>query len=264
MRKSRVLEKIRNGEVARICALGSYLPYFPSLAARAGYDGVWVDGEHKPFNPREAQALIGFHHIADIDCLWRPPTREKAALYRFLEDGASGLIIPHVESVEEARSLINAVRFPPLGNRGLDGAAFDTGYGAAGGPDYPAEANRETVLFLQIETPQALEQVEEIAALDGVDGIFFGPGDMAFRLGCRPAAKDPQMAQIHQRIAKAVSRSGKTWGRPAVAGEDLEAIVDAGAGFVVLGSEMQFIRASLAQGQEALDKALDERKRDGN
>ena len=254
MRKSRVLEKIRNGEVARICALGSYLPYFPSLAVRAGYDGVWVDGEHKPFNPREAQALIGFHHIADIDCLWRPPTREKAALYRFLEDGASGLIIPHVE----------AVRFPPLGNRGLDGAAFDTGYGATGGPDYPAEANRETVLFVQIETPQALEQVEEIAALDGIDGIFLGPGDMAFRLGCRPEAKDPQMAQVQQQIARAVSRVGKTWGRPAVAGADLDAVLQAGAGFVIVGSEMQFIRASFTRSQKALDEALNGRKRNEN
>src|SRR5688572_30314620 len=206
MRSSRVLEKIRSGKVARLCALGSYLPYFPTVAAQAGYDGVWVDGEHKPFDPREAQALIAFHHLANIDCLWRPPTREKAALYRILEDGATGLVIPHVESVEEARALVAATRFPPTGNRGLDGAALDAGYGFGGDTNYPAAANRETILFVQIETPEALEQVETIAALDGVSGLFLGPGDMAFRLQCDATPADSRMAEVCRRINAAVRK----------------------------------------------------------
>src|SRR3954466_861013 len=125
MRSSRFLRRIREGQVARICGLGSYLPYYPSLAAQAGYDAIWVDGEHRAFDPREIQALIAFHHLADIDCLWRPPTREKAALYRLLEDGATGVIIPHIESAEEARAIVHAIKFPPLGNRGLDGSGLD-------------------------------------------------------------------------------------------------------------------------------------------
>ncbi len=79
MRRSKVLEKIRAGEVARICALGHYMPYFPKLAAHFGYDGIWVDGEHRAFDPREAQAFIAFHHLADIDCIWRTATLEKTA-----------------------------------------------------------------------------------------------------------------------------------------------------------------------------------------
>ena len=259
MRSSRVLEKIRSGKVARLCALGSYLPYFPTVAAQAGYDGVWVDGEHKPFDPREAQALIAFHHLANIDCLWRPPTREKAALYRILEDGATGLIIPHVESVEEARAVVTATRFPPLGNRGIDGAALDAGYGFDGGKDYPAAANRETIFFPQIETPEALEHVEAIAALDGVTGIFLGPGDMALRLKCDATAADPKMAAVHRRIAAAVQKVNKPWGTPITSTNDLELTLRAGAGFVVYGAETRLIRAGLKQCGETLDQLLVDR-----
>lgn len=256
MRKSRVLARIREDKVARLCALGSYLPYFPSLAARSGFDGVWVDGEHKPFDPREVQSLAAFHHLADIDCLWRPPTREKPALYRFLEDGATGLIIPHVESAEEARALVAAVKFPPLGNRGLDGGALDAAYGDANGRDYPASANRETVLFVQVETPAALDAVEAIIAVEGVDGIFLGSGDMALRLQCDPSAADPRMAAVFRRLAEAARRSRKVWGCPVVSAGDLEIVLKAGARFVVYGAEIRLIRSGLAECGRVLDRCL--------
>src|SRR4051812_36990457 len=128
MRKSKVLAKIRAGIVARICYLGSYLPYYPSHAAAMGFDGVWVDGEHRAFDPREAQALVAFHRLADIDCIWRAGTLEKTPLYHLLEDGASGIMIPHVSTPEKAKALVEAMKFPPLGDRGLDGVGLEAGY----------------------------------------------------------------------------------------------------------------------------------------
>ncbi len=258
MRRSRFLQKIRAGKVARLCALGHYLPYYPRTAAAAGFDAIWVDGEHKVFDPREVQAMIAHHHLADIDCLWRPPIREKAALYRFLEDGASGLIIPHVESVDEARALVQAVRFPPLGNRGIDGGGLDADYALAGGKDYPEAANRETVLLVQIETPQALEQAEAIAAIKGVDGIFLGPGDMALRLGCGTSPNDPTMAKVQRRVADAVAKVGKVWGCPVTNEEDLRLTLAAKAGFVVHGSDARFVRQGLKDNGKAFAKLLGE------
>ena len=128
MRKSKLLAKICAGQVARTCSTGSALSYYPAMAAHFGYDAVWVDAEHRAFDPREAQHFIALHHLADIDCLWRPPTLEKTALYRLLEDGAAGLMIPHVSTVERARALVEATKFPPLGDRGLDGSAIDGNY----------------------------------------------------------------------------------------------------------------------------------------
>jgi len=259
MRKSKVLAKFRAGEVARICALGSYLPYYPRLAAAAGFDGVWVDGEHKPFTARETQALIAFHHLADIDCLWRPPTREKNGLYRILEDGAAGLILSHVGSAREARAIVQAVKFPPLGDRGLDGAGFDADFGHATGASYPADANRETVLLVQIETPEALNQAEEIAAVEGVDGIFLGPGDLALRLGCKPDATDATMADVHRRMADAASRHGKVWGRPVVSAEDMEPVLADRAGFIVYGGEFRMMREALNECGRTLARALEKK-----
>ncbi|MEY4938886.1 MAG: hypothetical protein RIQ93_621 [Verrucomicrobiota bacterium] len=263
MRKSKVLAKIRSGEVARLCAMGSFLPYFPRLANAAGFDGIWVDGEHKPFTARETQALIAFHHLADIDCLWRPPTREKNGLYRILEDGATGLIISHVGSAAEAQAIVDAAKFPPLGDRGLDGAGFDAEFGKNGGASYPADANRETALFVQVETPQALAQVEAIAAVAGVDGIFLGPGDLSLRLGCKPDATDPVMADVHRQLAVACSRHAKVWGRPVANQTDLDLVLAAGAGFVVFGGEFRMIQNALADCGKALDRALEKRAATG-
>lgn len=142
MRRSKILAKLRSGQIARLCATGSPISFFPAVAAQAGYDGVWVDGEHRPWDAREAETMIGRHHAADIDCMWRPPTKEKNALYRLLEDGAAGLMIPHVASAEEAMALVQAVKFPPLGDRG---SAAAEGTPPTGSGNLPTTWSRRTV-----------------------------------------------------------------------------------------------------------------------
>ena len=118
MRKSKTLARIRNGEPVRICSLGHFIPAYAQYAARAGFDCIWLDLEHRAMNDREVQALLAFFHKFDIDCMLRPSTLEKARLYRYLEDGATGLMIPHVSTSEKARLLVDACKFPPLGDRG--------------------------------------------------------------------------------------------------------------------------------------------------
>src|SRR3954469_15612798 len=90
-RPSKVLAKIRAGQVARICSTGSPLIYFPQMAAHFGYDAVWVDAEHRAWDAREIREMILRHHLAGIDCVFRPSAVEKADLSRLLEDGASAL-----------------------------------------------------------------------------------------------------------------------------------------------------------------------------
>lgn len=257
-RRSKVLAKLRAGKVARIACLGHYMPYVPSQVARFGYDGIWVDAEHRAFDPLLAQALIAFHHIADVDCVWRAVTLEKTGLYRLLEDGASGLMIPHVSTPEKARMLVQAVKFPPLGDRGFDAAGLDVRYSLPSLKSYAADANRETFLVVQIETPEALENVEAIAAVPGVDVLFLGPGDMSVRLDCTPAVSDPAMNKAQERIAAACARHGKHWGRPVGASADAKRIVEMGARFVVMGSEFGGIMAEFRRCGEEFDRLLGE------
>ena len=194
-----------------MCCLGHYLPHFVAHAARLSYDCIWLDLEHRAFSTREVQGLLAFFHLFDIDCMLRPPTREKARLYRYLEDGATGLMIPHVSSAEEAHDLAQSVKFPPLGNRGIDGAGMDCGFQLAG-PDYPEQANRETFLVVQIETPKAVEAADEIAAVPGVDGMFVGPGDLSLRI--RTEAPELDLEDAIQTVAAAAQKHGKYWGCP--------------------------------------------------
>jgi 2-keto-3-deoxy-L-rhamnonate aldolase RhmA len=247
MRHSKVLARIRAGGVARVCSVSAPFAAFPALASQFKYDGVWVDAEHRPWDCREAESMLARHHLADIDCIWRPPTREKGALYRLLEDGATGLMIPHVSTPEQARDLVQAVKFPPIGDRGLDGSGQDANFLLREPVAYASHANRETFLVVQLETPQALDNAAAIAAIPGVDVLFIGPGDLSLRLGCAPAVNDPKMLDAQKTVAAAAARHGKAWGRPVGTAEAARAIIELGAKFVAYGSAHWGIRNHLAE-----------------
>jgi 2-keto-3-deoxy-L-rhamnonate aldolase RhmA len=258
-RPSKVLAKIRAGQVARICSTGSQLRYFPHMAAHFGYDGVWVDNEHNGWDTSAAREMILRHHLADVDCIWRPPTLERAGLSRLLEDGASGLMIPFVNTPERARQLVDATRFPPVGDRGLDGAGLDGKFWVGKPADYVQQANRETVLVVQIETPQALDNAADIAAISGVDVLFIGPGDLSLRLGCAASWSEAKMRIALERTAAAARQHGKAWGCPVGSLEDARTVIGLGAQFVNFGSEffgvMQQLEKCAAQWNELLGHA---------
>jgi 4-hydroxy-2-oxoheptanedioate aldolase len=258
MRKSKILAKIRSGKVARVCSTGSPIGFFPALAAHFHFDGIWLDAEHRVWDPREVDAMLARHHAADIDCLWRPPTKEKNALYRLLEDGASGLMIPHVATANEARSLVQAIKFPPMGDRGFCGGGRDADFWVGAPPDYTTQANRETFLTVQIETQEALDNVDAIAAVPGVDILFLGPGDMSLRLGCTAAVSDPVMLEVEKKVAAAASRHGKAWGRPVGSAADAKVIIDLGAQLVAYGSEFGGIHKHLSECSQQFDELLHE------
>ena len=253
-RPSKILAKLRSGKVARICSTGSPLIYWPHLAANFGYDGVWVDAEHRAWDALEAREMILRHHLAEIDCIFRPATSERAGLSRMLEDGAAGLMIPLVNTPERARHLVEATKFPPIGERGMDGSGLDGTFWLGRTPEYPQEANRETLLILQIETPLALENVEAIAVVDGVDVLFIGPGDLSLRLGCQPSFDEPKYRAAVARVAEVCRNARKPWGLPVGAIEDARTAVGMGAQVLNFGGEFQAVWKEL----EACSKKLDE------
>jgi 2-keto-3-deoxy-L-rhamnonate aldolase RhmA len=259
MRHSKVLARIRAGGVARVCSVSAPFAPFAAMAAQCKYDGVWVDAEHRPWDPREAELMLARHYMADIDCIWRPPTKEKGALYRLLEDGATGLMIPHVSTPDQARELVQAVRFPPLGDRGLDGSGMDSNFVIHPAKDYTAHANRETFLVVQLETPQALENAEAIAAVLGVDVLFIGPGDLSLRLDCAAAVNDPKMMDAQKKVAAAAKSHGKAWGRPVGTADDARVVVGLGAQFVAFGSAHWGIHNHLAECAAHFDRMAGEK-----
>ncbi|MFO0946724.1 MAG: aldolase/citrate lyase family protein [Planctomycetota bacterium] len=236
MRRSRVLEKLRAGKAVRMCNLGHFMPAFIKHAAHAGYDVIWLDLEHRAMQVREVQALLAYFHLYDIDCMLRAPTLERTGLYRYLEDGATGLMIPLVANEAEAKALAAATKFPPIGNRGLDGAGIDNDFYLGDSSSYTELANRETFLVLQIETLEAMAEVDKIAAVPGVDGLFLGPADMGLRL--RVGGKAPyDLDGAIDRVAAAAAKHGKAWGMPAGTPEQYRNLHARGARLLNYGGE---------------------------
>lgn len=223
MRTSKTLQRIRSGGLARCANLGNPIPPFVVHAARAGFDCIWLDLEHRAFEIRELQLLLAHCRLYDIDCLLRAPTLDKTGLYRYLEEGASGLMIPHVSTAEKARQLVQAVKFPPLGDRGLDNGGMDSDYRITeDNLAYTEWANRETFLVVQIETPEAVENAEEIASVPGVDMLFVGPGDLGLRYRLDGDASGQKLEAAYERVAAACKAHGVAWGCPSGTPEDMK------------------------------------------
>ncbi len=252
MRNSRVLAKLRQGQPVLLAQMGYFIPPFIAYAASAGYDGIWLDLEHRAMDPREIQALMPYFRLYDIDCLLRAATREKAPLYRYLEDGATGLIIPHVSDAETARDLVSKVRFPPVGDRGIEGSSFETNFGLETG--IAEHANRETILIVQIETPQAVQNVEEIAAVPGLDGLYIGPADLGLRLKHQPEGERADIPQVMQRVAAACAAQGKVWGSMPHSEAQIEAQVALGARLLVWGSDVSHLKRGVMSSGETVTR----------
>lgn len=253
MRPSKTLAKLRNNQPVRMCALGHFIPAYVRHAAEYKFDCIWFDLEHRTMTDREVQSMLAFFHLFDIDCMLRAPTLEKTRLYRYLEDGAAGLMIPHVSTVEKARELVQATKFPPIGDRGLDGAGLDTDFLFQGGEGYTDRANRETFLVVQIETPEAVENAEGIAALEGIDGLFIGPADLTLRLKHQTGG-GLTIEEATERVAAAAKKHGKAWGQPGFSPAHIKELRDQGAQLVNHGGDFGAFKNMLEANSRDLDE----------
>lgn len=237
MRTSLTRSRISAGKPVRIACLYYPTAMMPAHAAQAGFDAIWLDAEHNTWDRRELQRLIALHHLANIDCIVRTGSRNATELYHLLEDGASALMVPLVNTGEDAATIAAAVKFPPIGNRGLDGASLDNNFYLKGTDGYPERANYETFLILQIESPEAVANLDQIAGTPGVDGLFIGPGDLAMRLGCPLDWDHPKMIAAEDAVAAAAAKHRIAWGRPGGNVEQITRIAKKGGRLIAHGSD---------------------------
>ncbi len=196
----------------RQIGLWSSLPgaYVAELLAGAGYDWLLLDTEHSPGDPLtvlpQLQAVAPYATAPVV----RPATNDPVLIKRFLDIGAQTLLVPYVQTAEEAAAAVAAMRYPPRGVRGVSALTRATRFGRV--QSYAARAEEELCLLVQVETGEALERLEEIAAVDGVDGVFVGPADLAASLGHVGAAGHPEVvAAVEDAIARIIA-TGKPAG----------------------------------------------------
>lgn len=261
MRRSRVLEKIRSGKVATSVNLSwGFSPRIVEMAGMIGYDSVWIDNEHRPYDDRDLAHLILAARCGDIDALVRVRREEGyTAISRPLEEGAAGVICPRVDTPEQAARIVANAKFHPQGLRAMENVSPDADFGFADTLEYMAHANRETALIVQIETASALENVEAIAAVPGVDILFFGPGDMSQALG-KPQQFDRSglyLEDVARRIAAAAERAGIAWGCTVGTPEATRPFIDLGARWINVGGDYGMLRQALEANHAALRQILD-------
>lgn len=216
------------------------------VVASAGYDWALLDMEHSPNEVGIAlgqlQALAGGATSAIVRPMWNDPVVVK----RLLDCGATTLLFPMVQSAEEARAAVRATRYPPDGIRGVSGAQRGNKFGRV--TDYFERANDEICVIVQVETKKALADVEAIASVDGVDGVFFGPADIAADMGKLGKPMDATVWDAIMLAARKVMALGKPTGTLVMDATKSAELIKDGFLFVACGSDIGL----LARGADQL------------
>lgn len=201
----------------------------------AGFDWMVLDTEHTSVEVSQLLPLLQAAAPHPTDCIVRPVVNDTALIKRHLDQGAQTLILPQIQSADEAKAAVAATRYPPRGARGVAGTMRAAGYGRI--KDYARQADGEICLILQVETATAMDRLEEIAGVDGVDAIFIGPSDLAASMGY---LGEPGHPKVREAILTAIDRL---------------AVIGKPAGFLSLDPD--FARTAVARGAQFAAVGLD-------
>ena len=237
MRKSRVLRKIRNGEVAYSFKLNLMDTRAAEIAAMSGIDCLWTDMEHVPNDYQAIENIVRAAKIYDVDVITRVKRGSYSDLINPLEADSTGIMVPHLMSLEEAKQVVYYTKFHPIGRRPIDGGNADGNYCLTDGLDYIKQANQERFNIVQIEDPEPLKDLEEICALEGIDMIFFGPADFSQGIGAPCDFNHPEIARVKELVAKTARKYGKMAGT--VGGfANHKQLEDMGYNFINIGADV--------------------------
>ncbi len=255
--KNLVKQQLREGKVVVGYWLTLPSPSVAEILSALPLDWLLVDLEHSPVGWETLEDMLRAMRGSAVTPLVRVPSGEPAVLKRALDRGPWGVVVPLVSSGEEARQVVAACRYPPQGIRGVAGSRA-SGYGATL-PEYFATWNEEVLVACQVETVQAVERVEEIAAVDGVDVLFVGPNDLSANLQRWRDLEWEGFRQAVDRVLAAARRHGKAAGVMCTGPEDALARVDQGFRFIALGSDARLLASAGLRATESVRAGLLER-----
>ena len=247
MRPSRIKAKLQRGEPVLVTTLHLTDPSVYELVSLMGFDCIWMDMEHHSYSLQTAAHLMRAARVGAADIMARPAKGEFMRMARMLEAGAQGIIYPRCDDASEAAEVVRWAKFAPQGERGIDAANPDNPYLTMPVAEYIAEANRQTFLVIQIEDPKALEQVDEIAAVEGVDVLFLGPGDFSILSGIPGQFGHELIQQALAKVARAAEKAGKHWGCPAFSKEHTQQLMEMGARFICHQADILMVKAGMEQ-----------------
>lgn len=237
-------QRLRSGEAQIGLWLGLADAYCAELAANAGFDWLLIDGEHAPNDLRgmlsQLQAVAPYSSQAVI----RPVIGDTALIKQVLDLGAQTLLVPMVESAEQARQLVKAVHYPPNGVRGV-GSALARASRWNSIPGYLDLADEQMCLLVQIENKEGLANLDEILSVEGIDGVFIGPADLSAALGHRGNPGHPEVQAIIEDAIVRIGQAGKAAGILSADEKLARRYIELGAAFVAVGVDTTVLMRGL-------------------
>lgn len=247
-------KRLRAGDAA----LGLVLNYpAPGIieCMGAGWDWLWIDGQHGQMDYQSMLQCVRTAEACGLAPIPRVSGHEVGTISLVMDMRPAGMLVPMVDTVEQAMNIVEAVYFPPLGKRSFGGRRVVD----VGGRDYCQTANDDTLLVMQIETPEGAANAEAIAALDGVDALFVGPDDTKVRLGIpinTRIAESDELARMMEGVAKAARNAGKFVGCPVGDLESFAMVLGLGYRLMACGGDVPFLRTMSAARLKELRQAV--------
>ena len=209
-----IKQRLAAGQIVRTMHLtGMINPRAVEMAGCVGkFHGIWVDQEHSAVSHSQLEMILIACRAAGIDAFARVPPTDYATVMRPMETGCSGVMIAQVRTMAEVELAVRWAKYPPIGIRGFFGGNVETDFGNIDMATHVASANRERWVAIQIETAEAVEIVDKIAATEGVDWLFVGPADLSVTLGVPGNFLHPKCIDALKQVATACKSAGKAWG----------------------------------------------------
>jgi 4-hydroxy-2-oxoheptanedioate aldolase len=232
MKPNRMKEKLRAGEAAFGVSVMIPSPQIVEMIAAAGFDWVLLDCEHGTLTLESVELMAMAAEASGITPIARPATKSPDHILQVLDRGVMGVQVPHVNTPEEAREVIAAVKYHPAGKRGLAAGTRAADYDAHGPlAEYVKAANAATLIAIQLEDAPAIENIDALLQVEGIDVFFIGPSDLSQAMGHPGNPKAPEVAQAIESSFRKMRAAGRIAGTPATA-ENVRAVLDQGVRYV--------------------------------
>jgi 4-hydroxy-2-oxoheptanedioate aldolase len=253
MRRSTVLAKLRAGKPAICVKTNLTDPKTVEIMGLVGFDCVWLCTEHIPSDWSMLENQVRAAKLHDMDSLVRVAKGSYSDYVRPLEADATGVMVPHVFTAEETRGVVKTTRFMPVGRRPVDGGNIDGEFCLVPPVAYAEHANREKFVIVQIEDYEALEQVDQICAVPGIDIVFFGPADYSHSIGRLGETSHPDVVKARRRVGEACRKHGR-WAGVTASVQTATGLMDEGFSFLAIGADVLAISQYFKEIRSGLEK----------
>jgi len=235
-----IKQRIKQGEAVNGCWLNLGSALTAEIVGSAGFDWVLIDLEHGAGNEKDVLCQLQALESSNTAAFVRIEGGARQRVHRVLDLGAEGIMCPHIDNVEEAKSLVDGLRYPPHGSRGIARMVRASGYGK-NLAEYSANANDIIVGIAQIESPEAIEHVNDIAAIDGIDVLFIGPADLSISLGIFGKFDHPLFLDAVKKTIAAAQKAGKASGILLANPDDYITYYNLGMRVIACGADATFV-----------------------